>query len=82
MVIVILMVKIVVIIILASIYWALTTCQVLCVSILHCLGEMLCFSFVLSHNTSDTRLCGLFFDIDQFCDTSWVSCNSVLTLST
>lgn len=42
----------------------------------NCLGEMLCFSFVLSHNTSDTRLCGLFFDIDQFCGTSWVSCNS------
>lgn len=70
MVIVILMVKIVVIIILASIYWTLTMCQALCVSILHCLGKMLWFSFVLSHNTSDTRLCGLFSDTDQFCDTS------------
>ena len=43
MVIVILTGKIVVIMILASIYWALTTCQALCVSILIVLGKCCVF---------------------------------------
>ena len=58
MVMVIIMVKIRVIIILANIYRALTMCQVL--SILHCLRKMLCFSFILSHNTFFFKLIYLF----------------------
>ena len=71
MVIVIVIMLIMLGIILANIYWALTMCQAL--SILCCPGKTQYFSLTLTHNTSDTRCIGVSSHTDQFCDISWAS---------